>query len=287
MMMSNLLEHKFQNLHQILQIKFPTELKKWISAKEEYFILLEKDLENLLKKSVHIDVLHACYLSNFIKNFNILETIYEIHFGSFLTRISGSIELRVPKTRSKTGKNFDFKITIASHSLNFEVETRKDLFPFRGEKIAGTPIFYDQKETVDQRLFDRINRGNPESNAIRDKISEASTQLPDGGFNFVALGQIFGSSEEIAFWTVNNALYGDIYHVSERPAPKKLLPRRLPNGLFSGLPEFKKFNKLNGVIWFQLERINKKIHSNYHMFLNRYAKYEIPDVIKKALKSIF
>lgn len=286
-MMSNVLEHKFTNLHLILQNKFPTELKKWIINKEEYFILLEKDLRNILKKSVHIDILHACYLSNFTKNFNILAKIYEIHFGSLLTRISDSIELRVPKTRSKIGKNFDFKITIANHSLNFEVETRKDLFPFRGKKIPDTPIFFDQKETLDQRLFDRINIGNPESNAIRDKISEASAQLPDGEFNFVALGQIFGASEEIALWAVTNALYGDLYHVSERSAPKKLLLRSLPNGLFSGLPEFKKFNKLNGIIWFQLERIDKKIHSKYHMFLNRYAKYKIPDVIKKALKNIF
>ena len=286
-MMHNILEHKFQNLYRILQIKFPIELKKWINVKKEYFILLEEDLENLLKKSVHIDVLRACYLSNFTKNFNILETIYEIHFGSLLTRICDSIELRVSKTRSKIGKNFDFKMKIANHSLNFEVETRKDLFPFRGEKIPGTPIFSDQRETVDQRLFDRINKGNPESNAIRDKISEGSMQLPDGGFNFVALGQIFVASKEIALWAVKNALYGDLYHVSEISAPKKLQARRLPNGLFSGLPEFKKFNKLNGIIWFQLERVDENIHSNYHIFLNRYAKYEIPDVIKKAFKSIF
>lgn len=279
-------EQLFPILSDLINRDFPSRLLEWIEAKHEYFLLLEKDLTNLLRKSIRIDLLRNCYKDKFLKDCGVLETIYEIHFGSMLSKIADSISISIPRSPGEK-TNFDFKAEIEAIPINIEVETRKDLFPFTGSRIENTEVYVAVRETVDKRLLNGKNVRTPESATIRTKIREAFNQLPDSGYNFVALGQVWAPRASLAARAVKDALYGDILIQAYKSAPGRIIKSRLPNGLFSINKDDQKNNKLQGVIWFCLQEKDDEINEVSLMFINDNYRPRLPEHTLAALRDVF
>ena len=83
--------------------------------------------------------------------------------------------------------------------MQAESKTRQDVFPFNTEAIGiahGVAFHQAQRPVVDPHEYaDHAHAdysSTPESTAIRQKFTEALTQLPTSGCNIIAWGQIEG-----------------------------------------------------------------------------------------------
>ncbi len=237
---------KIDYFQQLIDSYESPELAKWLAAQEQYFYLLNRDLKILLDNGITLSRLKEVYKDRFIKGNNLLETIYEIHFGSTLTKGFDNLHLNVTKS-SQSNKDFDFQVKYKDAPINFEIKTRNDQFPFHGKKDG--PLYSDTQETVDRKYINQTNKGDPESNKLRDIFRKARQQLPENGLNFIVLGQIFAHSDKDALWALRNAIFGDVVSKCYRNPPKKLIPYRYENGIFC----LENFRHIVGVIWFRIE----------------------------------
>jgi len=272
---------EFPHFIELVQNEFPSELMKWITAKEEYFMLFEHDLESL-KNNIDIRILRKTYDKNFTKVFNVLETIYEIHFGALLANHFDNLELTV-STSESSNKNFDFRVGFNDAKLNFEVKTRIDAFPFRGKKSRNSYLYFGRQETIDKKFKNQVNKGEPESNNLRQILSVAKDQLPDSGFNFIAIGQVFCHSDFTALYSLKNALFGDLVQRTFRRIPGTFINVRYENGIFYN----NRFNKIVGVVWFRLKRNKSGLTYVTQIFFNGNCNEELDIELKKQLQSVF
>jgi len=271
---------KIDYFRQLIDSYESSELAKWIAAQEPYFYLLNRDLKLLIYHGTSLPRLKEVYKERFIKCNNVLETIYEIHFGAVLTKGFTNLHFKVPKSE-QSNKDFDFQATYKNTSINFEIKTRIDLFPFHGEHNG--PIYHDSHETVDKKYINQVNKGDPESSVLRDIFQSAKQQLPNNGLNLIVLGQIFAHSDKTALWALKNAIFGDLVHRTYRKNPKKLNPYRYKNGIFYS----KSFSHIAGVIWFRIIPNIKSQKEKIRIFFNKNYKYILDTNFKSNLEKIF
>jgi hypothetical protein len=274
----------FKNLTNLIQKPFPQHLREWAEAQKPYFLLLEKDLARLVGGGISISELRTCYKIEFINDSNILETIFEIHLGAMLSRLGSRLDIH-PQKSKQSKKNYDFKVTIGSVQLNFEMKTRKDMFPFTPGKRE--PFACGRRETVDRRFLGGTNDGTSESTVIREIIEKALIQLPDIGPNFVVIGQIYTHTVKQALIDMNMAVFGDLAHYVERRNPDELLRRRLPNGIFNSDEKADRYKKLNGVIWQYLEKNHGELEEYSCVFFNNAVSAKTPAHAEELIKQTF
>jgi len=245
---------------------------------------LETDLDLLIGSGINISELRRCYKAKFIGDSDILETIFEIHFGAVLSRIGSRLCFH-PQKSEHSKKNYDFKIAIESVQLHFEMKTRKDMFPFTPGKRE--PEANGRRETVDRRFLGGTNDGTSESTILRGIIDKALIQLPDIGPNFVVIGQIYSHSIAEALKNIDMAIFGDIIHYTERGNPNGLLTGRLFNGIFNCDEKAGRYNKLNGIIWQYLEKNHGKLREYSHVFFNKATSTRTPAHIDELINRTF
>jgi len=272
--------------------------KNWefIIAREPWFYQMEQSLSRLLR-FVSMRKLISCYRGQLGDEEQVLPTIYEIYTGAHFSGISEKIDIHVPVNAGR--KNLDFRAQIRGISINVEVKTKEDKFPFDprlkiessipeisfyGGSRAGADLRYTEGELIQESTKPDIQ--TPHSTELRDLVNKALSQFPDGSPNILVLGHISGKVRDL-----EDAIYGDLIREGEinleRGYGSTWRNKRLHNGLFRGLKGFEAFNRLSAIIWLHLNLRPFVVWRRSRMYINPHANYKLHEAIKADIIRIF
>jgi predicted nucleotidyltransferase len=261
------------------------DLEEFARRCQRYCTQLEQDL-SFLTRSVEEKCLISCFRKKIRDKHQRVEAIYEIYTAATFSYISDApIELHVPKSDDVNSKDFDLRVRIKDCVINVEITTRKDDSVFKKGRKLGEGGWFLSRATVDSDYWpvpedEDLGKKISVSKEMKQLIEKEMAQLPERGPNVVVIGEIQGFLEH----GLGNALYGDQVGWFDKAGWSG--SERLPDGLFSGLPGFEAFNKLNAVIWLKLAEYGS-IKRYSKIYFNPHANTPFSPEVEESLIQAF
>ena len=280
------LEKRFPTLLQVVG-KNHTEatFQDLVLTSEVWFHQVERDLK-YLAKFLDFQALSYAYKDQLLDKNQFGQTVYEIYTAALLASASDEIQLHVP---TKGGKNCDFRVKIRGREIYGEVKTRDDKLPFNTspqKDDSGEYIYAASRATVDPHVADgaappELDMPIPETTELRQRIEQASEQLPDTYPNLVVLGLIgeYGFPQK-ARLELEGTLLGDEFF---RLTGSQVIQTRHSNGIFC---DQRYGQQITAVAWLCLKPSRHGVNRRSGIFFNQNAEHHLPKEARRVLEQV-
>lgn len=230
----------------------------------------------------------------------LLQTAYEVHGAALFAAIATHIELHVRRD-NQSNRNFDIQAEVEGTIINADVKTRDDDFLSPRFQVIddseGLREFVRERPLIDPneaavlgmsmtpRPAGRHLDAIPEATKIKDRLREASAQLPTTGVNIVLLGHVSGNRKDL-----ERALEGTETHafVQNRRTGETWLDKNpFPTGAFDPGQLGELYGGISGVLWMRLVKLDDdKLYRAYRLYVNELATSGIPELSRAAIEKV-